>query len=84
MILIHIAVAIIGLIGSFVALFIPSKRLFIVNYSLIAATLLSGTYLVIESKSSILHACISGLIYLAITNTLLFIAIRRNTVSINK
>lgn len=77
MIILHILVAVLGLIGSFIALFKPAKSLFITNYVLIAATLLSGTYLVLETHSNILHACISGLVYLAITNALLFIAVRR-------
>ena len=77
MLILHIVVALLGLVGAFISLFMPSKRLFIGNYALIATTIISGTYLVIETNSNILHACMSGLIYLSVTNALLLVAVMR-------
>lgn len=77
MLILHVLIAFLGLVGSILALFKPVKSLFIINYGLIAATLLSGTYLVVVTHSNILHACISGLLYLAVTNILLIFASRR-------
>lgn len=44
----------------------PSKRKFYASYSLIAATLASGTYLVISTHAPMLSSCTTGLLYLGI------------------
>ena len=62
----HIIIALLSVVSSGVLFFRQSKFNFTVTYSLVAATLLSGTYLVFESKASLTHACISGLAYLGI------------------
>lgn len=44
----------------------PSLRGLRINYALIAATLVTGTYLVIALHSNILQSCLSGLAYTAV------------------
>jgi hypothetical protein len=41
----------------------PSKTRLQVSYGLVAATLASGTYLVLSTHSPMLQACMMGLIY---------------------
>jgi hypothetical protein len=42
----------------------PSQRKFYVNYGLIAATMASGTWLIIASHAPMLSSCLSGLTYI--------------------
>lgn len=44
----------------------PSYHRFYAAYGLIAATLISGTYLVISTNSPLLSSCATGLAYLGI------------------
>lgn len=51
----------------------PSKS-FKPAYILIVGTLVSGTYLVWQTHSNLLSACLSGLVYLLIVSVELFLA----------
>ena len=62
----HIIVALLSVVFSGILYFKPKKSNFYVTFALIAATLLSGTYLVIQTHSSLAHACISGCVYLGV------------------
>jgi hypothetical protein len=64
--LLHIFCALLGIAVAFYTLFRPSKQKVAWSYGLTAMTLTSGTYLVISTGSSILHACITGLCYLGL------------------
>ncbi|HEX5743972.1 MAG TPA: hypothetical protein VFX84_00775 [Candidatus Saccharimonadales bacterium] len=55
----------------------PSRRKFHAAYGLIAATLISGTYLVISMHSPLLSSCITGLAYLSAVSAGVFAASRR-------
>jgi hypothetical protein len=66
-VLLHVAVAVAGLVAAAVAYFIPSLLKLRISYALTGLTLLSGTYLVVSNNARILHTCITGLIYTAIT-----------------
>lgn len=48
----------------------PSLSKLNVTYGFIAATLASGTYLVVSAPAQMIHACISGMVYLAIVGVL--------------
>jgi hypothetical protein len=64
MLLIHIAIAIssIGFTGfSFLH---PSKRKLLFSYLWVAATIATGSYLVVIKPSHMVSACITGLVYL--------------------
>lgn len=43
----------------------PTQNKLRVNYGLIAATLISGTYLVLSTHSGLISACTTGLLYLS-------------------
>jgi len=62
--LFHIVVALTSLAYSGYLFFKPSKSGLNIAYALVAATLASGTYLVVGS-GHLVSACVSGLVYLA-------------------
>lgn len=64
--LIHIIVAIASLISAGISYLAPSAFKLKVSYSLVAATLASGFYMVILQPAHMVHMCVSGLIYLAV------------------
>jgi len=55
----------------------PSKHKFYAAYGLIAATLASGTYLVVSTHSPLLSSCVTGLVYLGIVLTGVFAAYKK-------
>ncbi len=71
LVLIHVIIALSSLGLATHLFFSPSRRKFHVSYGLVAATLISGTYLVYTSGAHILQACTTGLLYLG----LVFLAI---------
>jgi hypothetical protein len=64
-ILIHVLIALSSLVYSTLVVVFPSDAKLKVSYGLIAATLISGFYLVISLPAHLLSSCISGLVYLA-------------------
>lgn len=73
--LIHVLIALSSIGIATITLFQPSKKIFTASYTGIVATLVSGIYLVVVSPSQMVHACVSGVIYLSIV-TLVTIAAR--------
>jgi uncharacterized membrane protein len=64
----HILIACASIIFTTYLFIAPSKAKFTVNYSLIALTLISGTYLVVSTHANMLQSCVTGLVYvLAVT-----------------
>lgn len=47
----------------------PSGRKFAVNYGLIAATIASGTWLVVATHAPVLSSCMTGLLYVGVVTT---------------
>ena len=70
-ILLHVTVALAGIIASSVLVLRPSKQLFNLCYGLVVATLASGIYLVIVLRAKLLETCLSGLLYLGVVSVLL-------------
>lgn len=62
----HILIALGSIAYSGLTLIRPSKHKIRVSYGFVAATLISGTYLVVSTHSPILSSCVTGLIYLAV------------------
>lgn len=62
----HIAIALASLAWTTYLYFRPSQKGLAVSYGLVAATLASGTYLVVATHSPLLSSCITGLLYLAV------------------
>lgn len=76
-ILTHVLIALTSLAFSGLTYFVPSRLKLRVSYGLIAATLMSGTYLVVSMNSPLISACTSGLIYLAVVVTATVAASRK-------
>jgi len=69
-VLFHVLIALSSVCFSTYLFFRPTKRNFLVNYSLIGMTFASGIYLVITTHSPLLQSCISGLIYLSVVSAI--------------
>lgn len=63
--LIHISVALAGMAAAAFALIAPSNTKLTISYSLAAATLATGIYLVTQNPGRLVQACIVGLVYFA-------------------
>lgn len=62
--LLHVIIALISVIYTAYIYFSPTHTKLRVSYALAGLTLASGTYLVVQHQAYLLHACVSGLIYL--------------------
>lgn len=70
MVILHIIIALASIAIATANVFSPTKSKLIGSYSLIAATLLSGTLLVVIEPSRMLHVCVAGLAYVAASSIL--------------
>lgn len=75
--LIHITIAISSIILLSLSVIKPSKTKIKAGYGLIAATLGSGTFLVVSTNSPLKSSCISGLSYIAVATVLTVAAHRK-------
>lgn len=67
-VLIHVLIALSSIVMTTAAYIAPTERKLHTNYFLIAATLISGTYLVVSTHSGLISACTTGLAYLSIVS----------------
>lgn len=74
--LMHISIAIISIIVASLALARPTKLKLNIGYGLAAATLVSGTYLIVSTGAPIVSSCIAGVTYLTIVGILLALGSR--------
>ena len=65
-ILLHVIIALTSIVSTTVLAFIPSRFKMRVSFGLIAATLASGTYLVVSTHSPLVSSCLTGLAYLSV------------------
>lgn len=65
MLLLHIFIALMSVAFASYLLIVPTPKKLHASYGFIAATLASGTALVITEPAYILHSCVSGLVYIA-------------------
>ncbi len=65
----HIVIALAGLAEATYLLVRPSRRKLMGTYVLLAATIASGTYLVIQRHAPVLSSCLSGLLYTGVVLT---------------
>jgi hypothetical protein len=65
--IIHLICALSSIIITSLTVFRPSKRKLNLSSASVAATLATGTYLVVSTHSNLLSSCMSGLFYLAVT-----------------
>lgn len=76
MITLHIIVALTSLVAAAAALVRPSQKLLKTNYILIASTLFSGIALVALGHN-LLHMCMVGVVYSAVSITMVALARKR-------
>ena len=76
-ILLHVLIALASLILTGITFLFPSKAKLFLSYTLVALTLVSGTYLVLTKPAHILQTCLEGLIYLAVVTVGIFSAQRK-------
>ena len=74
--LMHIIIAIISVIVAVILLARPSQVLVKTELGLIAGTLLSGIVLLFQG-ASLLHLCVSGLLFTSLSVVAVVIAVRR-------
>ena len=74
--LMHIIIAIISVIVAVILLARPSQTLVKTELGLIAGTLLSGIVLLFQG-ASLLHLCVSGLLFTSLSVVAVVIAVRR-------
>lgn len=77
LLLLHVIIALSGLVFTAAAFFAPSRGKINAAFGLLAATIASGTALVVVLQASMLRACISGLLYTAVIFLGIFAAQRR-------
>jgi hypothetical protein len=70
----HILIALLSVITSSLTWLVPSVFKLRLSQTLIALTLVSGTYLVVSTHSNMVSACMSGLMYLSLVSVLLLFA----------
>ena len=68
--ILHIVIALSSIVVASYAYMRPSMAKLNATYGLIAATLASGTYLVMIAPAHMIQACVSGMVYLAIVGVL--------------
>ena len=77
MLTLHIAIALLSLLITGWAAMRPSENLLRTGYATIAATLGTGTYLVVLHPSHLASACLSGLVFLGLSLAMIAQARRR-------
>lgn len=73
-ILLHVLIALSSIAYTTYLYFRPSKHKFYAAYGLIAATLASGSYLVVSTHAPMISSCTGGLFYLAMVTSGIFAA----------
>lgn len=81
LLVLHIIIALSGLASATLAVFRPSQDKLSLSYGLVAATIASGTALVIVYHAQILSSCITGLVYIGVSLSLIMSAQRRLSAS---
>ena len=65
-IFIHVIIALASIVYTTYVFIIPSESKLKFSYGLIAATFISGTYLVVSKQAHLLSTCETGLVYLGV------------------
>lgn len=72
--LLHIFIAVLSVVLASIALARPTRHLLTLSYGMVGATIATGVTLVVIAPVSMLHLCISGLVYTIITLAILTMA----------
>ena len=73
----HIVIALSSVAYSAYVLFRPSAARLRVSYSLVGATVASGTVLLITKPSHLLQSCLMGLLFIGVSSAMLIFARQR-------
>lgn len=73
----HVLIALGSVAFSTYLFFWPSLAKVRVSYGLVAATLTSGTALVVFTQTAVLRACLSGLVYVGVVSVIIAAAQHR-------
>jgi hypothetical protein len=65
--LIHITIALSSAAFTFYTYLSPNRQMLKISEGLIAGTVLSGTVLVIELKTALVRACLTGLVFVGLS-----------------
>lgn len=68
--ILHIVIAVASIIYAGYVFLSPSKNKFYFSYAMIAATFISGTYLIFLNTAHMLQSCVMGLLYLGVVTTM--------------
>ena len=68
--LVHILIALSSVGVATLAFFKPTNARLYTSYGLIAATLASGTFLILTLSTNILKSCLTGLVYVTIVSAI--------------
>ena len=71
---IHVLIALTSVLLATSVVIYPSKRLFITHYSFVAATIATGSYLLVAYPAHLMQSCAVGLVYLGVATTLSVVA----------
>lgn len=65
----HVLLALASLAYTTYLFALPRKASFRTHYSLVVLTVVSGIYLVLSTRTRMVEACMTGLVYLAVAST---------------
>jgi hypothetical protein len=74
LILVHVSVALLGLLAATHAAILRARWSLRASYGLVAATFVTGAALVLQAHAPLASACLSGLMYVAVATPLLVMA----------
>lgn len=77
LLIIHIIIALLGVIVATVLVIAPSKQKLTASYSLAAGTLATGIILTISDPAHLAASCVSGIIYFSAIGVLIAISQRK-------
>lgn len=83
LLILHVFIAIASILQASAGLVRPSQTQYRLSVSLVVATLVTGTALVISTSSPLIGSCVTGLVYLSIVMALLVPTRYRLTKSID-
>lgn len=84
MIMLHVLIACASIVCSVLGLATASRRVVMASHVLVGATVASGSALMLLESVSLLHLCVSGLIYTMLAGVLGFAAHRRLAIQTNR
>lgn len=70
----HVVVALLSIVIATSVYIRPSKNKFYFSYALVAATIISGTFLILQSPAHMVQSCIMGTLYVGVVLSTLVLA----------